>query len=373
MTCLVDQVGLLAFAEALCNKVLNRGRAITAGIRVHLGGSDSGKKSSMTILVTGAAGFVGFHVASALLDRGEVVIGVDNLNSYYDVTLKQARLAQLTDRDGFTFFKAGIEDREAMQGAFDAAGDITSIVHLAAQAGVRYSLINPYEYVSSNVMGQVVICELARNCPTLRHLVYASSSSVYGLSEETPFGLDNRADQPASLYAATKRADELISHTYSHLYGIPMTGLRFFTIYGPWGRPDMAYFIFTKAIIEDKPITLFNHGKMARDFTYIDDIVQGVLAANDNPPPTNGRTVRHRVFNLGNSHPQPLGDFVSVLEDAIGKKAVVEPQQMMPGDVVSTAADITQSRESLGFEPTIPIQEGLPKFVAWYKNYYRCN
>ncbi len=337
------------------------------------GGTDGEKKSDMTVLVTGVAGFVGFHVASALLDRGEVVFGVDNLNPYYDTGLKQDRLSQLTDRDGFTFFKAGVEDRQAMQGAFEAAGDVSSVIHLAAQAGVRYSLIDPYAYVSSNVMGQVVICELARQCPQLRHLVYASSSSVYGLSKEAPFGLEDSADRPASLYAATKRADELIAHTYSHLYDIPMTGLRFFTVYGPWGRPDMAYFIFTKAIIEETPITLYNHGRMARDFTYIDDVVQGVLAANDQPPVTNGSSVKHRIFNLGNSHPQPLTDFVSVLEEAIGKKANIDPQPMMPGDVVSTAADISQSREILGFEPSIPIQEGLPKFVAWYKNYYRCN
>lgn len=331
------------------------------------------RESDMTILVTGAAGFVGFHVVSALLERGEAVVGVDNLNGYYDVGLKQDRLSQLTERDGFTFKKAGVEDRSAMQSVFESAGSITSIVHLAAQAGVRYSLIDPYAYVSTNVMGQVVLCELARHCPDLRHFVYASSSSVYGLSDSIPYSVDNPADQPASLYAATKRADELISHTYSHLYQMPMTGLRFFTVYGPWGRPDMAYFIFTKAIIEERPISLYNHGDMNRDFTYVDDAVQGVLAAVDSPPPVNGKAARHRVLNLGNSQPQQLQEFVSVLEDAIGKKAIIEPHPMMPGDVVTTSAEISKSRELLGFDPTVTIEDGLPRFVSWYKQYYRCN
>jgi len=327
----------------------------------------------MTILVTGAAGFVGFHVAMALLDRGESVVGVDNLNTYYDIGLKNDRLSQLTERDGFTFAKAGVEDREAMEKVFEAAGTVTAVVHLAAQAGVRYSLIDPYAYVSSNVMGQVVICELARHCPNLKHLVYASSSSVYGLSECIPYSIDDPADQPASLYAATKRSDELIAHTYSHLYRIPMTGLRFFTVYGPWGRPDMAYFIFTKAIIEERPISLYNHGDMNRDFTYIDDAVHGVLSAIDTPPVTNGKLARHRVLNLGNSQPQQLQNFVSVLEDAIGKRAIIEPQPMMPGDVVTTSAEISKSRELLGFDPSVTIEEGLPRFVSWYKQYYRCN
>lgn len=326
----------------------------------------------MTIVVTGAAGFVGFHVVSALLDRGERVLGIDNLNAYYDLTLKQDRLDQIVGREGFSFIKAGVEDREAMQAAFEPAQEITHIIHLAAQAGVRYSLVNPYAYVSSNVMGQVVICELARHCPNLQHLVYASSSSVYGLRDEQAlFSVDDPVDTPASLYAATKRSDELIGHTYSHLYGTPMTGLRFFTLYGPWGRPDMAYFIFTRAIVEQKPITLFNGGDMQRDFTYIDDAVAGVLAAMDCPPPANGSSARHRLFNLGNSRPETLRHFVSNLEQAIGKKAKIEPSGMMPGDVVSTAADIRQSQAVLGFQPRVSIDEGLPRFVEWYKRYYR--
>lgn len=325
------------------------------------------------IVVTGAAGFVGYHVASALLERGEAVLGIDNLNAYYDQRLKQDRLDQLTEQPGFTFVKAGVEDREAIKAAFESDENITHIVHLAAQAGVRYSLIDPYAYVASNVMGQVVICEMARHCPNLKHVVYASSSSVYGLRDDAPFSVEDAVDKPASLYAATKRADELIAYTYSHLYGMPMTGLRFFTVYGPWGRPDMAYFIFTKAIIEEKPITLYNHGKMQRDFTFIDDVVDGVLASLDAPPPVNGGTARHRVFNLGNNQPETLRHFVGTLEDAIGKKATIELRDMMPGDVVITAADISESQNILGFEPTISIEEGLPRFVSWYKKYYRVN
>ena len=327
----------------------------------------------MTIVVTGAAGFVGFHVVAALLDRGETVLGIDNLNAYYDQTLKRDRLDRLLERDGFSFVKAGVEDREAIQAAFEPADSITGIVHLAAQAGVRYSLIDPYAYVSSNVMGQVVICEMARHCPNLRHMVYASSSSVYGLREQAPFSVSDAVDHPASIYAATKRADELIAHTYAHLYGIPTTGLRFFTVYGPWGRPDMAYFIFTKNIIEERPITLYNKGDMRRDFTYIDDVVDGVVAALGAPPPVNGGEARHRLFNLGNNRPEDLRAFVSTLESAIGKKAQIELRPMMPGDVVTTAADISESSDILDFNPEISIDEGLPRFVSWYKNYYRVN
>ncbi|MEM1398343.1 MAG: NAD-dependent epimerase/dehydratase family protein [Pseudomonadota bacterium] len=326
----------------------------------------------MTIVLTGVAGFIGFHAASALLDQGFAVLGIDDLNTYYDTSLKNDRLAQLTGREGFTFAKASVDNREAMTAALGELEEVSEIIHLAAQAGVRYSLVDPYSYVSSNVMGHVVMCELARSCPNIRHFVYASSSSVYGLSDENLYSLADRADAPASLYAATKRSDELISHSYSHIYDIPMTGLRFFTVYGPWGRPDMAYFSFTKAIIEEQPITLYNHGRMQRDFTYIDDIVQGILAAVQTPPPSSGGT-RHRLFNLGNNRPAKLGRFVSILEEAIGKKAIVELGPMMPGDVVSTVADITESRDVLGFEPKTPLEEGLPNFVSWYKKYYKSN
>jgi UDP-glucuronate 4-epimerase len=319
------------------------------------------------ILVTGAAGFIGMHVAQALLARGEAVLGIDNLNDYYDVALKEARLAQLTPQAGFTFRKLDISDRDTMLALAAEFPDITGIVHLAAQPGVRYSLINPYAYIQANVMGQVVMLELARVLPRLQHFVYASSSSVYGANSKTPFAVGDAVEHPNSLYAATKRADELIGHTYAHLYGIPSTGLRFFTVYGPWGRPDMAPILFARAISAGEPIKVFNHGEMWRDFTYIDDIVAGVVRALDRPA---SGTPPHAVYNLGNHKSEKLTDFIAAIETALGRKSVKDLQPMQPGDVPATYADIDASRRDLGFEPTTPISVGIPKFVTWYKNHY---
>ncbi|HET7086123.1 MAG TPA: NAD-dependent epimerase/dehydratase family protein [Rhizomicrobium sp.] len=323
------------------------------------------------ILVTGAAGFIGAAVCQALLARGDAIIGVDNLSDYYDVGLKQARLAQLKGEKNFSFRKADIADKDSML-AF-AGEDITGIVHLAAQPGVRYSLENPFAYVTANVMGQAVMLELARKLAALKHFVYASSSSVYGANKKTPFAVGDAVDHPNSLYAATKRADELFAHTYAHLYDIPLTGLRFFTVYGPWGRPDMAPILFAKAIAQGQPIKVFNHGEMWRDFTYIDDIVAGVLKALDRPPPKNkeGGTPPHALYNLGNHKSEKLTDFIAEIEKAMGKKAEKIMAPMQPGDVPSTYADIEASNRDLGFMPTTPISVGIPKFVAWFKDYYR--
>ncbi len=322
----------------------------------------------MQVLLTGAAGFIGYHVAQALLARGEEVVGVDNLNTYYEVTLKEARLAKLTGQKGFSFERLDIADRDAMLALASKYPGTTHVVHLAAQAGVRHSLTDPYTYVTSNVMGQVILLELARKLSKLEHFVYASSSSVYGGNTKLPFSVDDETEQPNSLYAATKKADELIGHTYAHLYGIPATGLRFFTVYGPWGRPDMAAFLFTRAILKDEPIRVFNHGEMWRDFTYVDDIVAGVLAAVAHRPK---RTPPHAVYNLGNHTSEKLTDFIAILENALGRKARYQFEPMQPGDVARTYADIEASRRDLGFEPKTPISEGVPRFVAWYKDYYR--
>jgi len=324
----------------------------------------------MTIVVTGAAGFIGYHVSAALLERGQPVVGIDNLNEYYAVSLKRDRLARLERHPAFHFISADIADREAIGPALESRGPVDGIVHLAAQAGVRYSLENPYTYVDSNIMGQVVMLETARHLKGLKHFVYASSSSVYGGSTDLPFALEDRADRPVSLYAATKRAGELIAHTYSHLYGVAATGLRFFTVYGPWGRPDMAAFLFTDAIIAGRPIRVFNEGRMERDFTYIDDIVAGVLAALDRPAPADAHGVRHAVYNLGNHRAERLTDFIAVLEQALGRKADMRLEPMQPGDVPATYADIEASRRDLGFDPKTPIAVGIPRFVAWYKDYY---
>jgi UDP-glucuronate 4-epimerase len=321
-----------------------------------------------TILVTGAAGFIGAAVSGALLARGDRVIGIDNLNDYYDVSLKQARLAQLTPHAAFTFLKLDIADRDGVLKLAQDFPDIGGVVHLAAQAGVRYSLVNPYAYISSNVMGQVVMQELARALKGLQHFVYASSSSVYGGNAKLPFAVDDPVTQPNSLYAATKRMDELIGYTYAHLYKIPATGLRFFTVYGPWGRPDMAAFLFTKAILAGEPIHVFNHGEMWRDFTYIDDIVAGVVSALDRPA---AGTPPHAVYNLGNHRSEKLTDFIAVLEKALGMKARVRLEPMQAGDVARTYAEIDASRRDLGFEPATPIAAGIPRFVAWYRDYYR--
>lgn len=319
------------------------------------------------ILVTGAAGFIGFHVAMALLARGQAVLGIDNLNTYYDVALKEARLEKLNADPAFAFRRTDISERPAMAEIAREYPRITAIIHLAAQAGVRHSLTDPYVYVQANVMGQVVMAEFARACPELTHFVYASSSSVYGGNTQLPFSPDDPVTRPNSLYAATKRADELIGYTYAHLYSLPTTGLRFFTVYGPWGRPDMALFLFTRAILAGRPISVFNHGEMWRDFTYIEDIVDGVLRALDRPPTG---TPPHALYNLGNHRSEKLTEFIAVLEEALGRRAEIRFEPMQPGDVAATYADIEASRRDLGFEPLTPIREGIPCFVRWYRQHY---
>ncbi|HXO89508.1 MAG TPA: NAD-dependent epimerase/dehydratase family protein [Stellaceae bacterium] len=321
----------------------------------------------MSILLTGAAGFIGFHVAKALLDRGEQVVGIDNLNDYYDVRLKKARLDRLRAYPGFAFAKLDVADRGGILALVERRGDLRSIIHLAAQAGVRYSLENPYAYVDANVMGTLVMFEAARRIHGLTGITYASSSSVYGANRQQPFGVEDRVDQPVSLYAATKRSCELLAQTYSHLYGLPATGLRFFTVYGPWGRPDMAAYLFTDAILAGRPIKVFNHGRMARDFTYIDDIVAGTIAAHDRPPADG---VRHRIYNLGNHRPEKLLDFIAVIERALGRTAEKELLPLQPGDVPESFADIAASRRDLGFDPKTTIEVGLARFVEWYKTYH---
>lgn len=326
----------------------------------------------MTILVTGAAGFIGMHVAAALLDRGESVLGLDNLNDYYSVALKEARLAQLTGRSGFRFVRADVADRSAVEALWPEFGDVTGVVHLAAQPGVRYSLENPYAYVDANVTGQVTLLEAARRMPALRHVVYASTSSVYGANRKMPFSVEDRVDSPVSIYAATKKAAEMLAFSYSHLYRIPMTGLRFFTVYGPWTRPDMATYLFADAIMAGRPIRVFNGGRMKRDFTYVDDIAAGVLAALDRPAPPDAESgAPHRVFNLGNNRCEDLMRFIAVLERALGRAAVKVMEPMQAGDVQETAADIETSRRLLGFDPKTPIEVGLPRFVDWYKSYHK--
>ncbi len=321
----------------------------------------------MRVLVTGAAGFIGMHVAHALLARGDSVHGVDSLNLYYDPTLKRARLRELERHPQFRFIQADIADEAAMNEVANGLGDEPcAVVHLAAQAGVRYSLERPFEYVRSNLEGHMVVLELCRHLPQLHHLVYASSSSVYGSNRKVPFAVSDRAELPVSLYAATKRADELLSQAYAHLYRIPQTGLRFFTVYGPWGRPDMAYYIFADAIAAGRPITLFNQGKMRRDFTYIDDVVAGVLAALDRPPPRDGSTP-HRIYNLGNNEPVELEEFVRTLQEAMGRRAEIRYADMQPGDVDVTFADIEATTADLGWRPTTSIALGLGRFVAWHR------
>ncbi|MBX6321221.1 MAG: SDR family NAD(P)-dependent oxidoreductase [Rhodospirillaceae bacterium] len=323
----------------------------------------------MSVLVTGCAGFIGFHVSRALLDRGERVVGLDNLNAYYDVGLKRARLARLAD-ERFVFHHIDVADRAAVEALFDAHPEIGRVIHLAAQAGVRHSLTDPYAYVQANVMGQLVIMEACRHRTGLKHLVYASSSSVYGGNTKLPFAVSDPVDRPVSLYAATKRSDELMASAYAHLFALPMTGLRFFTVYGPWGRPDMSAFIFTRAILAGEPIRVFNRGRMKRDFTYIDDIVAGVLAALDRPPAPDEGGRPHRVYNLGNHRAEPLLRFIGLIEKACGRRAAIEYAPMQPGDVPETFADITDSARDLGFAPRVPIDEGVPRFVAWYREHY---
>ncbi len=327
--------------------------------------------SHTPLLLTGCAGFIGFHVANALLRQGRTVVGIDNLNAYYDVNLKQSRLTQLQSYKNFIFHQVDIADQDALETVWNTYPECIEIIHLAAQAGVRHSLTYPRSYLKANIDGHLNILELARQRHGFRHLVYASSSSVYGANQKVPFSIDDRVDHPVSLYAATKRADELMSETYAHLFAIPSTGLRFFTVYGPWGRPDMAYFSFTRAILKGEPITLFNHSNMRRDFTYIDDVVSGVLAALDKPPVKGDTAPPHRIFNLGNNRAENLGDFVATLEKICARSAVIQYADMQPGDVHETYADITLSQEILGYEPKTNIAEGLEKFVMWYQEYHR--
>lgn len=323
----------------------------------------------MKICVTGAAGFIGFHLSNALMARGDTVVGLDNLNDYYDVTLKHDRLAILKENNSFSFYEVDLADKEKVDEIF-VTEKFDRVIHLAAQAGVRYSLENPYAYIQSNIVGHLNILEACRHSDTIENLAYASSSSVYGMNENKPFKTSDFVDNPISLYAATKKSDELMSYCYSHLYDIPMSGLRFFTVYGPWGRPDMAYFSFTKDILEGKTIKVFNHGQMRRDFTYIDDIVVGVIAASDNPPEKDEKGVAHRVYNLGNNQSETLMDFISTIENALGIEADKEMLPMQPGDVVETYADITESEKYLGYAPKTPISKGIPEFVKWYKDRY---
>jgi UDP-glucuronate 4-epimerase len=333
----------------------------------------------MKILVTGAAGFIGFHLSRRLLARGDEVVGLDNLNDYYDPSLKEARLAQLLPHPGFRFVKIDMADREAIPALFERERP-QRVVNLAAQAGVRYSLTNPHAYVDSNLVGFVNILEGCRHTG-VEHLIYASSSSVYGANKSTPFSIHHNVDHPVSLYAATKKANELMAHTYSHLYGLPTTGLRFFTVYGPWGRPDMALFLFTKAILEGRPIDVFNRGQMKRDFTFIDDIVEGVVRVLARVPQANphwdavaadpgSSAAPYKVYNIGNNRPEELLHFIVVLEEALGKKAEKNLLPMQPGDVPETCADVDDLIRDTGFRPTTPIEVGIRRFVDWYRTYY---
>ena len=335
----------------------------------------------MRVLVTGAAGFIGFHVAARLLARGDAVIGLDNLNAYYDVGLKHARLARLSREAGFSFHKLDLTDRAGMADLFRRHRP-ERVIHLAAQAGVRHSLTDPHAYVESNLVGFLNVVEGCRATRTA-HLVYASSSSVYGANTTLPFSVHHNVDHPVSLYAASKKANELMAHTYSHLYGLPTTGLRFFTVYGPWGRPDMAPFVFTRAILAGEPIAVFNNGRMRRDFTYIDDIVEGVVrvldsVARPNPdwsgqtPDPGSSAAPYRLYNIGNTQPVELLDFIAVLEECLGRPAKKDFQPLQAGDVPETCADVDDLVQAVGFRPSTPLREGIARFVEWYRAYYRC-
>lgn len=332
------------------------------------------------ILVTGSAGFIGMHLCEVLLDAGLPVVGLDNVNDYYSTTLKRDRLARLLNRPGFSFHEQDLEDRTAIEKLFESHR-FARVVHLAAQAGVRYSLTNPHAYIDSNLVGFVNILEACRH-NGCEHLLYASSSSVYGSNKKQPFSVDDNVDHPVSLYAATKKANELMAHTYSHLYGLPTTGLRFFTVYGPWGRPDMAAFLFTKAILAGEPIKVFNHGKMRRDFTFVTDIVQAIhrllekaptADANFDPlsPAPGSSNCPYRVFNIGNNQPEELSRFIEVLEGCIGRKAEKVMLDLQPGDVVDTFADVSALEGLIGFKPSTSIESGLEQFVDWYRDYYQ--
>lgn len=331
------------------------------------------------ILVTGGAGFIGFHLSELLLNKNYEVVGIDNMNDYYDIRLKEGRLDILNKYDNYTFYKMDLKDKESIDNLFEEY-KFDYVINLAAQAGVRYSIENPYAYVDSNLIGFMNILEACRNYP-VKHLLYASSSSVYGGNKVAPFSTEHQVDHPVSLYAATKKSNELMAHTYSHLYKIPTTGLRFFTVYGPWGRPDMAYFSFTDAIMNDKSIKVFNHGKMERDFTYIDDIVEAIykllpLAPKANPEwdelkdKQSESFALYKVYNIGNNQPVQLEKFISVLEDKIGKKAVKNYMEMQPGDVVRTYSDTSDLEKAINFRPSTSIEEGLEKFANWYKEFY---
>ena len=320
----------------------------------------------MTVLVTGAAGFIGSHVTRALLARGDTVLGIDNFSPYYDPVLKFARLKPLRESNAFSFIEADIADREAMLGLADRHA-IDRIVHLAAQPGVRHSLVDPYVYVQTNVMGHLVMLELARGLTDLKHFIYASSSSVYGGNRKLPFAVDDRVDRPVSLYAATKRADELMSESYVHVHGLKATGLRYFTVYGPWGRPDMSPYIFAKAIHEGRAIELFHLGFVKRDYSYIDDIVAGTVAVLDKPP----ETPVHRLYNLGAADSEDVVYVIKLFEKALGREARVELKPGDPFDMQETAADITDTTRDFGWKPKVPVEEGIPKFVEWFKSYHR--
>jgi UDP-glucuronate 4-epimerase len=333
----------------------------------------------MKILVTGAAGFVGFHLANRLVNDGYHVLGIDNINNYYDPQLKKDRLKLLEELKGFSFQQIDLADREKIKSLFDQNA-FDYVVNLGAQAGVRYSLENPHTYIDSNLVGFTNILEGCRNS-NIKHLIYASSSSVYGANIKMPFSVHDNVDHPISLYAATKKANELMAHTYSHLYGVPTTGLRFFTVYGPWGRPDMAYFSFTEKILKGDTIKVFNHGDMKRDFTYIKDIVEGIVRLLDNAPASNEKWDRsnpdpgtsyapYQIFNIGNNNPVPLMEFISTLEELLGKKAKIEYLPMQAGDVKETYADIADLEVKVGYSPSTSIREGLEEFVSWYKSYY---
>lgn len=322
-----------------------------------------------TYLVTGAAGFIGYHTAERLMKRGDSVIGVDSVNDYYSTQLKRDRLAKLSENDLFSFHEINIADLDQLR---KAVGDtpVDRVVHLAAQAGVRYSIDHPEAYVEANLIGHLNILEFCRHHARIDHLVYASSSSVYGGNTKLPFSESDRVDQPISLYAATKKADELMSQVYCHLYGLSAVGLRFFTVYGPWGRPDMAMWLFTKAILAGDPIKVFNNGQMRRDFTYIDDIVTGVIATADKKPLPNGETANHRVYNIGNNQPEDLMHMISLLEQELGREAKKTMLPMQPGDVAATYADIDAISRDYGYAPTTSIEVGIPNFIAWYRQYH---
>jgi len=322
----------------------------------------------MKILVTGAAGFIGYHTSMRLLDNGHEIVGIDNLNDYYDVRLKEARLALLNERPAFSFNRLDLSDRDGMAKLFsDQSFDV--VLHLGAQAGVRYSIDNPFAYVDSNLTGTLTVLEGCRH-HGVKHLVYASSSSVYGANTKQPFSIDDRVDTPISLYAATKKADELMCQTYAHLYRLPITGLRFFTVYGPWGRPDMAYFKFANAITNGTPIDVYNHGDMKRDFTYIDDIVDGIQTLVECAPLSAKDETPHRIYNLGNNNPEPLLKMISLLETALGHQARKNLLPMQPGDVLATYADIRHSTHDFGFTPKIDLATGLERFATWYRQFY---